>query len=439
MTFSNVIRNKVFWIYDAIKGGNIKKNFDDIQDGFGFSSFESLQKKNAPLLNELLSKAVDTTEFYAEYIGFKDLSDFPVVNKIIIKDNFDKINMKYGRESDVVSVSTSGSTGTPFKIYQSKGKKIRNTADTLFFAKTAGFNVGEKLLYLRLWAAYYKKTEIIAKLQNIEQIDVEDLTDEYIASLLMKLQNDKTPKGWLGYPSAYEKICTYLDKTNSSPIECNINSIIAMSEPLATEVKKKMEYYFGNPVVSRYSNVENGILAQQMPNEEDFTINWASYHVELLDIEKDVPVKNGEPGRIVITDLYNIATPMIRYDTGDVGVFTETGNDSKSPKFKVIQGRITDVLRNTRGEIVNPFVVYNNLYRYPELRQFQLVQKTNRNYVFKINNNGKKYDREEEMILFFKPFLGEDAEISIEYVEEIPLLKSGKRKIIVNLTNEQGV
>ncbi len=40
--------------------------------------------------------------------------------------------------------------------------------------------------------------------------------------------------------------------------------------------------------------------------------------------------------------------------------------------------------------------------------------------------------REEELISEFKTYLGEDATFSIEYVSEIPLLASGKRKKIVN-------
>tara|TARA_R110002124_G_scaffold109790_2_gene263244 strand:- start:90 stop:716 length:627 start_codon:yes stop_codon:yes gene_type:complete len=207
-----------------------------------------------------------------------------------------------------------------------------------------------------------------------------------------------------------------------------------MSEPLSESVASKMEYYFQNPVVSRYSNVENGIIAQQIPKTDYFTINWASYIIEILDMEKDIPAKQGEIGRIVLTDLYNLATPMIRYDTGDVGSFIiEQNLNNGFPMFKSVAGRITDILRNTDGEIVNPFIIYNNLYRYPELDQIQLIQNSNRTYTFRINCTGT-FIREKEFLNFFKGFLGQDAIVTVEYVNEIPLLKSGKRKIIVNLT-----
>lgn len=430
MSLANTLRSHLFWVIDALKGNGIKHHLKDIEHSFGVSSFELLQRKNAKLLNELLLLATKQTEFYKKYANFKSLEDFPVVNKAVIKNNFDQINILPNNTSGIIKVSTSGSTGTPFRINQTQDKKTRNTADTLYFADLSGFKIGHKLLYLRLWAAYYKKPYLLAHAQNINQIDVEDLTDDYLDKLFKKLQKDKSPKGWLGYPSGFEKICNYLEKINSSPIEANIQSIIAMSEPLSKEIRDKMAYYFKNPVVSRYSNVENGIIAQQLPNEDNFTINWASYHVELVDLEKDIPVKLGQLGRIVVTDLYNKATPMIRYDTGDVGSFSIS--EKGFPVFNVIQGRITDILRNPKGEIVNPFVIYNNLYRFPELNQVQLIQKATNDYLFKLNIR-EDFHREQEFIAFFKTYLGKDANINTEYVTDIPLLKSGKRKIIVSL------
>ncbi|WP_420322289.1 CoF synthetase [Flagellimonas sp.] len=428
-------RKRAFWFLDSIKGSPIKNNIRDILSLFDLS-FEQLQEKNKTPINRLLKAAVNNTVFYGDYKDFKSLEDFPVVDKHIIKQNFDRIATPESISGKRVSVSTSGSTGTPFKVYQSKEKKDRNTADTIFFASKAGFSIGDRLLYLRLWAAYYKKPAFLAWIQNVNQLDVEEINDTFLDGFFKNILKDKQRKGWLAYPSAFLKVCNFLDKNNYAPLDCNIQSIIAMSEPLDSYVREKMEYYFNCPVVSRYSNVENGIMAQQMPGKEEFTLNWASYHIELLAMDSDEPVAVGEPGRIVVTDLFNIATPMIRYDTGDVAIMRI--GDKGYPEFSVVQGRITDLLTNTSNEIVNPFIIYNNLYRYPELEQVQLVQRSNKEYVFKINC-GEGFVRENEFVLFFKQYLGKDAEISIEYVSGIPLLKSGKRKIIVNQTQDDKI
>ena len=374
MNILNKLRNVAFWTIDSMKGGSVKKDFKDLEQIFSNSSFSSLQKYQEPILDKLLQMAVYNSDYYSSYKNFKSLKDFPVVNKLIIKDNFNKMTF-YDEDKAFIPVKTSGSTGAPFKIYQTKRKKIRNTADTLYFAKLAGFTLGEKLLYLRLWAAYYKKSKIISWFQNTEQLDVSDLNDNYTKTLLDRLQKDKSVKGWIGYPSGFEVICNYLDRVNAKPLECNIKSIIAIAEGLSPEIKFKMEYYFKTPTVSRYSNVENGIIAQQMPDDDCFRINWGSYIVEILDLKKDIPVKDGKIGRIIVTDLYNLATPMIRYDTGDIGAFDNNTNTPNSiPKLKSIQGRKMDALYKTNGDMLNPFTMHAYVYDFPEIKQLQFIQ-----------------------------------------------------------------
>ncbi len=42
------------------------------------------------------------------------------------------------------------------------------------------------------------------------------------------------------------------------------------------------------------------------------------------------------------------------------------------------------------------------------------------------------FERENRMLMMLKSYLGDEAEIHVKYVEEIPVLKSGKRKQVVN-------
>ncbi|MDO5980472.1 CoF synthetase [Flavivirga spongiicola] len=432
MSLINKIRLKSFWILDSLEGGHLKKDLNDIKQSFKIKSFSQLQKRNAPILKELLDTAVNSSKFYNQYKYYKTLDDFPIVDKSIIKQDLDLINIIPKTSTGLHKVSSSGSTGTPFQIYQTKRKKRRNKADVIYFANSVGFTIGDQLLFIRLWVEKYKKSFLLRKLMNIIQIDVEaDLTDSKIEKLISKIKNDNQPKGFIGYPTGFEKICKYLDKVKSLPLECNVKSIIATSESLYDVVRKKMEYYFKAPVVSRYSNEENGIISQQMINDKHFTINWASFYIEIFDINEDKPAKPGELGRIIVTDLYNLATPLIRYDTGDLGKLCNFDNDN-IPKFEIVTGRIKDVLYNTEGEIVNPFIVYNGLTPFPELNQFQIIQKSKKKYILKINIDSE-FTREQELLAYYNSYLGDDANISVEYVDEIPVLSSGKRRVIINL------
>jgi phenylacetate-CoA ligase len=429
-----LLRKRAFWAVDFLKGGSIRRHYNDIRFILeNHSSPESVARRFR-YLRGILDHAVETTPVYRKHQGFKSLSDFPVINKSVIRGNFEQFRSDAYRGKDLFRAVTSGSTGMPFSIYQDKNKRIRNSVDTLYFANRANFEVGSRLVYLKIWCEENRKTGLTAWLQNVLMHNVTNMADRDIARLIDLLQKDKSTKGLLGFPSGYDAICRYLDRQNSGPLNCNVTSIIAMSESLSEYAKASMKKYFSAPVVSRYSNLECGILSQQCNGEEnEFHINTASYFVEVLDLEKDEPIRCGEPGRIVVTDLFNYAMPMIRYDTGDIGVLSEESACSfKTPVFTRVQGRKTDSIYDTRGGLLSPVVVINTMmWKYQELKQYQFIQEGQKSYAFKLNVD-KEFTREAELIREFKGILGEDAAIRTEYVDEIPVLSSGKRKQVVN-------
>ena len=119
--------------------------------------------------------------------------------------------------------------------------------------------------------------------------------------------------------------------------------------------------------------------------------------------------------------------PIIRYDSGDLGIIHQT---SKGRVFKTIHGRKVDMIMDSTGTIINTniMLLINN---YPEVNQCQLIQKDKGKYLFKININAD-FRREKELVNDFKMYLGEEAIFDVEYVNEIPLLASGKRRVMVN-------
>jgi phenylacetate-CoA ligase len=427
------LRKIIFEISDFFQGNPVNKQLKEIERLMAEASFDTIKAHQAAKLKLLLDAVVEKTEYYSPYKGYQRLEDFPVVNKYIIRENFEQINLPVTPKNRI-KVKTSGSTGTPFEIYQTREKKNRNTADTIYFSRLAGFEIGYRLLYLRHWSAYYKKPSLLAFLQNIDQLEVEDLTEDYLETFISNLLKDKSPKSWIGYPSGFEKVISYFEAKKIEPKEANFKSIIAISETLFDATRQKMSNYFKCPVVSRYSNVENGILAQQPINGSYFIVNLASYVVEILELDTDKQAVPGTLGRIVVTDLYNFATPLIRYDTGDLGIM-ET-SPSGILRFKRIEGRQTDVLTNTDGKILTPFIFHNSLSDYPEIAQVQLVQK-DKEYTFKINTGGKDFRREQDFLEHYRAFFGKDAIIHVVYVDEVPITQSGKRRLIINENSSQ--
>lgn len=93
-------------------------------------------------------------------------------------------------------------------------------------------------------------------------------------------------------------------------------TFISGSEVLSMEMKQQIVDTIGCNIIDRYSNEENGFIAQTLNNSDEFKVNTSGFKIEVLKQNSNEPAKIGEVGRIVVTDLYSFAVPLIRYDTG---------------------------------------------------------------------------------------------------------------------------
>ncbi len=431
------IRSSVFWTLDSLKGGRIRAHLTDIDTIFNNSFTDNSVEKLNERLNALLKHAVSSTPFYLKYSNYRSLEEFPVINKNIInKYRQDFFSDKFERK-ELSEHLTSGSTGIPFRVCHDPGKRIRTNADTIYFNRIAGFELGSKLYYLRAWDRQNRKSAFSVWAQNIFPISISDLTPANIDRIIDMLGKEKRPVSILGYASTLETICQYLDRNNPRHSITGVNAIIAIAENLNDNTKDALKKHFNAAIVSRYSNNENGIIAQQLASGgTEFYINHASYHIEILGFDKDKPVCDGEMGRIVITDYFNYGMPLIRYDTGDIGRSgTKRNGRGVWRILTIVEGRKMDFLKDTRGNLVSPYVLTTNMCNFADLRQSQLIQTGPGHYLLVLNCD-RPYPREEEIVREFKQYLGDDANIEIEYTDEIPLLSSGKRKRVVNNLNQ---
>ena len=425
------IRKLLFGIVDFLRGSKIANHLKEIDSTIsGYPDTKEIVQKK---LNAILKHAAGTTAYYSSF-GNASITLFPVINKSIIRENEASFIASSYDKSTLLKVVTSGSTGTPFCVYHNADKKIRNTADTIYFAKKAGFELGQKLYYFKIWNDINKKKWFNTWSQNIEACNVFELSDVAIEKLIKRLNEDSSTIGFLAYASAYDAICRFLDRSPQIQIKARVLSAIAMSEALNEYTKEAMQRHFRCSCISRYSNVENGMIAQQsVDGGGEFYINFASYYVEVLNMDNNDASPLGKAGRIVVTDLYNYAMPMIRYDTGDIGIMNERlVNGKTTPVLEKIEGRKMDMVFNTDGHLVSSFTITNGMWKYTELIQYQFIQTGKINYIFKLNCD-EPFKRTTELIADFKRIFGERAVIDIEYVDEIPLLNSGKRKKVMNV------
>lgn len=421
----------LYWIQDfLLNKGSVRKAYKDIEKYY-FSENKNVDEK----IENLLRHSKETTEFYKEQKDF-NINNYPVVNKRILIENYDKILSDKFKNQKLHTMSTSGSTGTPFTVVQDKIKRSRVIAAVIFFGKQCGYTFGERQMFLRVWVKSIKKSGLKKFLQNMIPVDISKLDDEKLEEIEQILVSDHKISNILSYASTLEKLSKYLVKKDHVSNDFSVKSIISGSEVLQDETRENLKKIFGCNVVSRYANEENGILGQDcIDSNNEFHLNYADYYFEFLKLDEDVPAEDGEMARIVITDLYNYAFPMIRYDTGDLAIVGEATCKNKGKVIKEIFGRKVDLILNPKGEALSPHMITNNMWGTEKVKQFKFTQVDKAEYKILLNVEDG-FDSEKVLLEKFQKLLGEDALIRFEYTNEIPVLNSGKRKYIENLYNK---
>lgn len=403
-------------------------------------TFDAMDSRSAKLaehqqsaLRNLLQHAVNTTRFYGNIRG-SCLSDFPVINKNIIREQQDRFMSSKYDKTELVTMATSGSTGTPFICYQNRGKKKRVNAEVIFYSEKAGYSVGSNLIYLRAITAESHKSRLHQQIQNETLLDISNLDDEHIERLLGDIEKaSRIGSMMLAYASTYDALKDYFRRKGHSAVgSSKIHGLVSSSEMLFDDTRDAMSEAFNCRCFSRYSNQENGIIGQDDTENNTFILNEAHYIVEVLKMDADEPTTEGQVGRIVITDLYNYAMPMIRYDTGDIGSITYVQRNSvKKKAIANFGGRRVDVVYDCHGKRLSPHSIGNAFWSFPEIHQWQFVQESKTQYTIKINIKGK-FERRSKVQAMLLRLLGDEAEITIEFVDDIPVLASGKRKYIAS-------
>lgn len=375
-------------------------------------------------LVEIKKHAIEQTDYYKNM----DLNSvFPVVNKVSIMENYEAHKAKCGFNLPLHISSTSGSTGIPFSVVQDHSKRMRTIADLKVFGELCDYPSHECMVFFRCLQKKDGRTPEQESMENIYYVDSSKLDNKNIKYMIEKIK-EKNPRIIFSYSSTIVEIAKYI-KEHYSKQKWTLKSVLVGGEGLADCDRKLIEDTFGCKVYRRYSDMELGILGQDSGHGDAYLLNWGSYFFEVLKIDKDVPANEGEIGRIVITDLFNKALPMIRYDTGDLGVM-EYMDKGKFPVLKEIYGRQRDCVYTTGGLMLSPAKISVSMWGEKNIKQWQFIQDTECSYTLKVAPVELPY-KSELVVKKLKGIIGEDSTINVEVVDDIPVLSSNKRRAVI--------
>lgn len=353
---------------------NIKmplKLFDNILKLQGFeidkarNEFAQLDHKDTTAIasgqKAILKYHFTNNHFYNKLVTDKTVSweELPILTKKNLQQSLYKRLSKGFTTKNIFKGKTSGSSGQPFtfgkdkyahamawaafhKAYSQHGIDLNTSLQARFY----GIPLHGKGRYLELikdFVSYRKRFPIF------------NMNDEVLQGFINKFS--KYNFEYInGYTSSIVLLAKYCQSKNTvlKSICPTLKIGIVTSEMLFPDDRLLLEKWLGIPIINEYGASEVGLMAMQNANG-DFEINQHNLFIEVVD-EENKQVPDGEIGRILVTDLYNKATPMIRYEIGDLGSLATLDNGTRI--LKDLQGRTSDVALLPSGKVIPGLTFY---------------------------------------------------------------------------------
>lgn len=432
MEAGEVLRRVVFNGLDYIKGGKLMKlktvNKKEWVEGV---TPEYMERRTKAILEYVKKRS----PYYREHPEWKELKDFPVMTKGDFIEHYDEVLADNSeQQGKLYRLSTSGSTGTPFTVLCNGDKMNRVNMNFISCMELNGFRMGMKRGEFRAWI---KGKNTISKWRSIKNnlimIDISNMSDESLEKICRDIEK-KRIQVLVSYSSALTALSQYLKNTERDISKWKVEMVFSMGEALPQETYDLLTEIFGFSPVRSYGNNENGFIAIQLGEDEEYTIDLYNFYPEILKMDSNEPAEPGELGRIVVTDYYNRTFPMVRYDTGDTGIYRmyTDENGRVHGKFAEIYGRRGSLMYNCKGEPLSIHVFMNILFHFEGIiYQAKCIQWGKKEYELLINADRSKLDVE-KVLSAYRKYLGEEAEIKITYVDHLPIQQSGKFMVCEN-------
>ena len=231
------------------------------------------------------------------------------------------------------------------------------------------------------------------------------------------------PHYLLAYPSIAEPLLERLAGTPTRP-PC-LEEIRFFSEPLDRELERRLVDRWGLRVTDIYSANEVGNIAFRCECGS-LHVQSESLFVEILD-ERWQPCAQGETGRLVVTALHNLATPLIRYDLGDYATLGGPCSCGRGLSvIREVRGRVRNLVRTPDGRRSWP-VDLAKIRSVQVIRQAQFVQSSIDTIQLNIVSDRPLTTTEEGLAAeAVRAALGYPFKVEFVRVEEIPRGPTGK-------------
>ena len=391
-----------------------------------------LAKHQLRQLSELLGHATRTVPAYREHPSsvsdLGELARLPIVERSTLQESLSDFETSAlpASHAPATEVRTSGSTGRPVRVQSTVVGKLFHGALGVRYHLWHGRDVGAKLAALR--RVYHKPGDPgrpqpwVPGLSSgpMVSLDVGTVVPEQLAWL-----EHERPRYVLTYPSNLRALLRE-SRARGRRIE-GLHHVLSYGEVLDPDVRDLCEDVWGVPVVDAYSAQEIGAIALQCPDHRHYHVQGEDVLVEVID-DVGAPCPPGQLGRVVLTDLHNFATPLIRYAIGDYAELGEPCECGRGlPVLRRIAGRTRSMLTLRSGEQICPRFLTEEFAFELGIRQMQVVQRSRERVdVLVATSEPLTDERRARLIDSIRGTLVDEFELVVQAVDEIACEASGK-------------
>ena len=424
-----------------------------------FISQEKIQEIQNDKLHRLIQHCYDTVPYYHKLFlenGIKpeeirnkeDLARIPILTKQIIRDNYDDLFSSIADPRQRKYSSTGGSTGTPLKYCTDKREWSMQRASSFRAWESYGIYLGDKFFSLAGSSLTQKGQLLTSKgfydrviMRNYKYSSV-NVDTESLKALLQEFKRIR-PKVVRGYGSSLVVFARYLDKIGYQPDTVQV--VLTTGEVLLPNYRRELERVFNAPLYDAYGAGDGGIVSHECVNHR-LHITEELCMIEITDKNGHV-LPDGEIGYVTSTDLENYVFPFIRYQVGDM---SSISNDPctcgrHTRHFGEIMGRAGRLVYNKQGVPISPTALPMMLYPdldyhktenqnlYNKIDRFQIRQDSEGDIHILLKLKDKAEENEQFNYIrknFENQFVG--SEVTLSFVDEIPVLPSGKEDYCVS-------
>ncbi len=428
--YSFLLEKIIMPIGDVINGSSYIKqlNYWRKIDLLSSEELNALQKENLAAILNYASKHVP----YYQGKDDENLMSFPVIDKMVIREQLDALISTEYSKKDLIPYSSSGSSGIQTTVYMTKKEQSTLRGILTHWWEWSGYKIGKPLVQTGITPNRGAVKSIKDRLFKTIYINAFSHTEEQLRLLCDKVARKNGQYFFAGYASSLNVIAEYALKNG---YKIQLKGVISLGDKMFAHYRKNIQKAFKTNVFDTYGSNEGFMIAAQ-DDLDHYYILSPHVFVEILD-DDNKPVKDGEMGHIVVTRLDCFSMPLIRYKIGDLGIKLpkEAYPENRKygyPLLKQVVGRETDIvlLPDSTKLVVHSFT---GIFEYiPEIKQFRVIQENVTGITIEYIKAEKFSDKaltraENELREYIK-----DTNFSIEFkeVDYIAPTKSGKPQII---------